>query len=197
MTEHKHGFLVAGLPGAGKSTVCEMGAEMTGGEVLESGTIIRQHADEEGVDTDSESLGNFAARQRSQRGPAFVAEELVGHLLRDDIDVDYPLFIAGVRHRDEITEYNQFFDSTTTLWVDASPNTRVERIRERGRDGEDDFDLLDLLNRDSRELEELGVATLVEGQQEPIDRAIPNEGTEEQLRRTVERIVLRVTDDGV
>lgn len=194
MTEHA--FLIAGLPGAGKTTVAQIGADITDGSVVESGEIVREMAAQDGLESPSSSeLGEYAAEQREEQGPAFVAEFLVGQLLRSELDVDYPLFVDGIRHYQEVVEYTEYFDSRTVIWVDADPYTRLRRLQERGRDGEDGFDMLDLLQRDDRELDDLGVSTLIDDNQQAIDRAIPNTGSEFSLRRSVEETILRATGE--
>lgn len=194
MTEHA--FLIAGLPGAGKTTVAQMGADLTDGSVIESGEVVREMAAQDGLeDPDSSELGEYAAEQREAQGPAFVAEFLVGQLLRGELDPDYPLFVDGIRHYQEVVEYTDYFESRTVVWVDADPYTRLRRLQDRGRDGEDSFDMLDLLQRDERELDDLGVNTLISDNQQVVDRAIPNTGSERSLRRSVEETILRATGD--
>lgn len=187
-----HAFLLSGLPGAGKSTVAQYGIEITDGISVESGDVVRQLAAESGLsDPSSQELGDFAAEQREEQGPAFVAESIVGRFLRGDLPDSYSnVFIDGVRHQDEIREYKQYFDSTTFVWVDSSRDNRLERMQERARDGEDNFDALDLLERDSNEFENLGVRTLLnptDGQSP--DVVIENNESIDDLREDVREMI--------
>lgn len=168
-------YLLAGLPGAGKTEAAKFIAELEHGTYYESGDVVRNAAKElDYVDhNDSEDLGQYAAQRRRDDGPAFVAEILVGDILRGDRAPTYPVAISGVRHAEEVKEYRQFFDTVIVVWIEAGPETRLGRLTNRGRDGEDGFDLLALMQRDEREMKELGVATLHD--EDMIDVTIENE----------------------
>lgn len=168
-------YLLAGLPGAGKTEAAKFIAELEHGTYYESGDVVRSAAkDLDYVDhNDSEELGQYAAQRRRDDGPSFVAEILVGDILRGDRAPTYPVAISGVRHAEEVKEYRQFFDSITAVWIEAGADTRLNRLTDRGRDGEDAFDLLSLMHRDERELDKLGVATLHD--EDMIDVTVENE----------------------
>lgn len=163
MTQPKVGFLYAGLPGAGKSTIAELAHEHTGGTVIETGDIVRRLAEESGIkDPSSTDLGNFAARGRAEHGGGYVGEKLVGMMLRDEIDVEYPLHVVGVRHVNEVVELREYLTTSWLILVKAPFETRLSRLQSRGREGEDSFDAVNLLRRDERELIELGTATIID-----------------------------------
>lgn len=175
------GFMYAGLPGAGKTTAAEMAAGMTDSSYIETGDIVRAAAEDEGVDTsDGEALGEYAAQGREEFGDGFVSQKLVGMMLQGKIDVEWPLHLSGVRHVKGAIELREYLSTSCLVLVEAPFETRLERLRERGREGEDEFDAIQLLQRDSRELNELGTATIVSSNQ--VDAKITNDGSLEDLR---------------
>lgn len=183
----RRAYLLAGLPGAGKSAARDIGATLTGGGVLKAGDMIREMARADGIDNPtSDELGEYAKEQREIAGPGFFAEKANGMMLRDEIEVKYPLWIDSVRHVNGVREFREYFDTTLLLYIDASFLTRLGRVQERGREGEDEWDAADLLARDSRELEHLGTQTILDSDE--IDHVVPNEGTLEQLEEAIRRI---------
>lgn len=182
-------YLFAGLPGSGKSTAAEIGKTLTNGSVLSAGEMIREMAAQEGLENpSSKGLGEFAAVAREEHGPAFFAERSVGMILRGEYDVEYPLFVDSVRHINSVIEFSEFFDSTFLIFVDAPLSVRHERLTDRGRDGEEDFTVQDLMERDRHELTNLGTETIVDNDR--IDYRIQNVGDQEYLRDELSGIVV-------
>jgi hypothetical protein len=140
-------------------------------------------------DADSQSLGEFAARMRREQGQAFATLELIGEIIDGVFEPDYPLMIDGVRHREEVRECREFFTTTYVVWVSAGGfDQRLARLQERAREGEESFGVGGLLERDRRELQELGTETLMNGNVRR-DYRIVNDGTLDGLREQVEGIV--------
>lgn len=181
-------YLFAGLPGSGKSTAAEIGKTLTNGGVLEAGEMIREMARDDGIENpSSQELGEYAASKREEFGPGFFAERAVGMMLRGEYDVDYPVFIDSVRHINGVVEFSEFFDSTFLVFVDAPLSVRYERLTGRGRDDEADFTVPDLMDRDRRELNELGTETIIDNDR--VDYKIQNVGTQEDLRESIADIL--------
>lgn len=171
------GFMYAGMPGSGKTTVAQMAAELTNGSYHNTGQMVRDMAEEEHVDVgDSEKLGEWAARIREEGGDGAVSTRLVGEFLRGQIDYQTPVHIDGVRNYAGVMEWRQFFTTSFLVLVQAPFELRLERIRERGRDGEEGFTEVDLLERDARELNDLGTATILESDE--VDYTIENDSQE-------------------
>lgn len=186
--EPRLGFMYAGLPCAGKTTAARLGASMTDSTYIETGDVIREAVDQEGLDaTDSEVLGEYAARGRRESGDGFVSQKLVGMMLRDEIDVEWPLHLSGVRHVKGATELREYLSTSCLIVVDAPFEVRLQRLVERGREGEGEFNEADLLERDRRELNELGTETILSSDE--VDAKIVNNGSIEQLREKVKEIL--------
>jgi dephospho-CoA kinase len=182
-------YIFAGLPGSGKSTAAEIGAMLTGGDVLSAGQMIRRLAERDGLEEPtSKELAGYAAERREHDGPGFFAQRAVDMIERGEYMYDEPLFIDSVRHRDGFDYFNDFFDETTFIWVSATVQTRLERLIDRGRDDEGQFSVTDLYDRDETELTELGQQTLIRS--DYIDYRVVNEGTEEELKEHIEELVM-------
>lgn len=175
MTNIRTAYLLSGLPGSGKSTFAEAIAEVKDGTHIEGGEMFRDMAREEldeGEELTSEYVANLGAEKREE-SEAFFAEYVVGKLLRDEMDVEYPLAIDSIRNRASAAEFADYFDSTFVIWMCATQPTRLHRLQDRGRADEGDFTMAELLQRDSHELTELGVET-IEGNDDVIDVYIDN-----------------------
>lgn len=155
----KRAYLYAGLPGAGKTTAAQVGKELTGGTYLETGDVLRDMY-ESSDEPDSKGLGAFAAEQREKKGNAFATLQLIKDIIDGEREIDWPLHLSGVRHVDEVAECRKFFDDTYLYYVSAPFHVRLERLKTRAREGEGDFDAGDLLERDKRELRDLGTNTI-------------------------------------
>lgn len=181
-------YLLAGLPGAGKTTAAEMLAEQTNGTVISLGDEVREmyiadHDDE----PESSALGKFAAELREQGGEAAITDRVIGQFLRGEREEAFPLIIDSVRHRQEIVSWREFVSDTKALWISAGFEKRFTRIKKRAREGEGDFDEVELLQRDERELYELGVNTIYNNGG-CIDDYIDNTAGEEELRERLEEL---------
>jgi dephospho-CoA kinase len=184
MSEWPALYIFTGLPGSGKTHVANTAAELTNGRNLSSGDIIRQLAVKQGLnDLSSDQLGEFAAGMREREGHDFVAKKAVTMFENGELEMSDPMFIDGIRHADEVAVLDEAFDTTTVVWVAAPGPTRLERIQERKREAEGNFEKDDLKYRDQRELHRLGLQTVL-GQKlidERIDNAHDESNIHEQL----------------
>jgi len=186
----KQGYLLSGLPASGKSTVAEIIADETGGDIIHAGGIIRDMwYDEHDDGPTSDELGAFAATKREQMGDGFFAEYAVGNILRGNSHYEYPLIVDSVRHMNEVNEFRHFLNTSELLWVTAPFETRFTRLKQRGRDDEEEFTEVDMLKRDERELYDLGVNTIY-NHDTAVDRYINNSDDEDTLRTRIKQNVL-------
>lgn len=189
-----HAVCTVGYPGAGK-TAAQEPAEALGIPVVVMGNRVRERATnafEQGehdieYETKSEFIGKWATAQRDKHGDAVVADWTVDYV-QTNVDSEQ-VFIDGMRSVDELAVFEEAFDSVLVIYVEASPETRLERLQTRGRDGEETFTMDDLRERDARE-DDWGVASVVE----EADVTIPNEESleafEKRVRETLENEVL-------
>jgi dephospho-CoA kinase len=188
MSEWPPLYIFTGLPGSGKTYVANEAAELTDGRNLSSGDIIRELAVSQGLnDISSDQLGEFAAGMREREGHDFVAKKAVTMFENGGLAMSDPMFIDGIRHADEVAVLDEAFDTTTVVWVAAPGPTRLERIQEREREAEGDFEKDDLKYRDQRELHRLGLQTLLG--QKLIDQRIDNAHDESNIHEQLSQLL--------
>jgi len=184
-----------GLPGAGKSYVAEKLEAVYDTESISMGDAIRRHycketygqfpdeMDKDGYVASSESLAEFAAETRDEDAttiPHWTCD------MAEDLDAD-PVIIDGVRSVTDYEVLNERFDRFYLMRVRAPFETRLERITERGREGEDAFDRVDLAERDQHEMLALGQGALLD--EVGPDLTLTNDRGEAALRRNLATLI--------
>ncbi|MFB6169006.1 MAG: AAA family ATPase [Haloferacaceae archaeon] len=157
-----------GMPGSGKGEVAAV-AETAGIPVVTMGDVIRAACRDRGLDP-VDHHGEVAQTLRDENGPAAVAEASLPHV-EDALAESETVVVDGLRSPDEVALFRERFgDDFSVLAVEASFETRADRLAERGRDATD----ADRERLRAREERELGW-----GMDEVIaaaDRRIENEG---------------------
>lgn len=169
-----------GMPGAGKSLAVETARERDL-PVVRMGDAIWAEVKHRGLDFNEENVGRVATEMRKSHGPGIWAERTLERIEDSNAEV---VVIDGVRTLEEIdTLRSALGDEFTLVAVHASPETRRERLLERGR--EDDVVTEEGFRaRDKRELSwGLGRAIAL------ADIMIVNESTATAFRRKVERLL--------
>jgi dephospho-CoA kinase len=123
-------MLFVGPSGAGKDTVVDRIALLTGAEVISLSDQVRGEADKAGLkNPNRDDLQVFANQMRSVHGNdvfARLASEKVTNNSKNGKGITV---INGVRHPDEIA----VFENPTIIGVNASPELRYKRILARSR----------------------------------------------------------------
>ena len=139
-------ILITGMPGAGKTTLANM-FKKKGFFIMSMGDVIRDIANERGLDPSSTVLGNIAKEVRSQGGDSAVADLCVEKIKRLN---EKKVVIDGIRSLAEVNSFKSQFNAKLVALY-ASINTRFKRLQTRGRS--DDSKHIDIFNvRDQREL---------------------------------------------
>ena len=139
---------VVGLPASGKGEFSKIAAGM-GVPVIVMGDMIR-HAVREGcLDPTDTNLGAMASKLRAERGMDAIAHLCVPEIQRQTAPL---VLVDGIRGDAEVAMFRRIFPGFTLISIDSSFETRMARIKERGRS--DDFESADELR--SRDLRELG-----------------------------------------
>ncbi|GGP19227.1 hypothetical protein GCM10007981_02060 [Thermocladium modestius] len=162
---------VAGLPGAGKTTVSRLLGE-AGFRVYSMGDIVRRRAAELGMSTDEASV-----YLRITRGARAVVVDLINEMEEGNAVVE------GLRSVDELDALRERFNSVFLIYVASSMGVRFSRLKNRGRP-DDPRSPSDLIARDYRELK-FGLAELISR----ADRIILNDDGLESLRESVRNII--------
>ena len=170
-------LVTTGMPGSGKEEFlkCCVGR---GAKVVRMGDMVREKAKEFGLDLSDTSVGSLADEERKRYGMDIWAKRTIPFVGGDLVVID------GTRGPDEIRAFkNAFGDALKVVAIHASPRTRLERLRSRGRPDSprspSEFDL-----RDRRELDwGLGNAIAL------ADYVVVNEGTVDELKVQVDALL--------
>jgi dephospho-CoA kinase len=173
-----------GMPGSGKSLAVDV-AEELGYRVVRMGDLVREEAKDRGLEPKAESFGQVASEVREKEGPGAWAKrtaQRVREVNGENVLVD------GLRNLAELDVFREAFgDDVLVVAVLASPDTRHDRLQDRGR-AEDSEDVQTLRERDRRELGYgLGNAIAM------ADAYVTNEGSPEEAREAL-RDVLATAD---
>ncbi len=144
---------VTGMPGSGKTLVAKFLSESLGAYV-NMGDVVRSKAAELGLEPTSDNLLRVARELRAGLGPDAVAREVA----KSFSGLEGVVVVDGVRNLEEV-RYFSGIAPTVVVAVHASPKTRYERLRRRGRE-DDPTAYREFLERDSRELE-LGLGPVI------------------------------------
>ena len=177
---------VAGMPGAGKATVEEIVRNM-GCSVVVMGDEIRDEAKRRGLKPTPENLGMVMLKLREEEGPNVVAERCIPKIEKADGKI---VVVDGIRSSHEVEKFKRHFPSFTLIAVYASPATRFQRLFKRSRS--DDPKVWDTFaERDMRELS-VGLGNVIA----MADYLIVNEGTKNQLKRQIHKVLEVVIESG-
>ena len=168
--------VVVGLPGSGKSRVATL---ISRGQapIYVMGDVVRARLREKGLPITLENLMREAEEIRREHGKAGVALLLSERISRDPSP---KIVVDGARSLDEVRILARAVDCLRMVAVMASPHTRLNRLRSRGREG-DPRNMEELLRRDLKELG-FGLGHLIA----LADQVVVNEGGSEELERLVE-----------
>jgi dephospho-CoA kinase len=169
--------LIAGLPGAGKTTVAKILAEK-GLPVLSMGDVMREEARRRGKPDDIDSMRGFMVQLRKERGEAVVAELVIGKLR----GISGPLVVIdGLRSEEELEAFRRVAGRVLLILVASDLQHRFQRLSKRARP-DDPKKVEDLRRRDDTELT-VGLEKLMSRE----GVRITNDGDIESLKRkTVE-----------
>lgn len=167
---------VTGLPGSGKSLVARTIASELGLEVRVMGDVVRREAMRRGLELTPENVEQVARELRNTMGRGAVAI-----LLSGELDPGSSYVVDGLRSLEEAEVFRRRGWKVYIVGVHASRRIRVERLRTRGRPGEDSEKALVL--RDMSNLE-LGVGEALA----MADYIIVNDGSVDDLRMEAARI---------
>ncbi len=163
-------IVTVGMPGSGKDELVEVAREM-GLATLKMGDLVRDETRRRGLPLTSANVARIANEEREKHGGGIWAQRALPKLTETRMLVD------GCRSDAELSVFRHNFGDFYVLGIFASPETRHDRMMQRGR-GDDGATLQDLYDRDRRELKwGIGSAfTLADGM-------LLNEGPLDAFRR--------------
>jgi len=181
---------VVGMPGAGKSIIAEV-AEKYGFSRVVMGDVVRREAKLRGLPATAENLGKIALELRKKFGDDIIARRTLSkiiYLLENDCKY---ILIDGLRSLIEYEYFKRVLEPLCrflVLAVHASPKTRFERLKNRGR--EDDPKTWDeFKQRDLRELK-MGIGSLIA----LADLMLINESSINEFKNLIRRELERILE---
>jgi len=167
--------LIAGLPGAGKTTVAKAFGEM-GTPVISMGDAMREEARRLGRPDNISSMREFMVSLRRERGEAVVAQLVLRKLRNIDATA---VVIDGLRSEEELDAFRNYAKEVILVLVEAGLEKRFQRLSIRGRP-DDPKGVDELKTRDETELT-VGLERLLSKR----GVRIVNDGDLSSLRRKV------------
>ena len=177
---------VSGYPGSGKTLFCEI-LEAENIRMISMADILRskfQESFDPSQENDStqksDALGRWVAEQREEKGSDVIANWTSNYVKRK-VETNL-VSIDGIRS--DVDVFSEEFDEVQLVFIEACFEIRLERLRRRGRDGEEKFRDYDLMRRDERE-KEWGLEEV----RSQSDFIIKNEESVDDLRSKAQRVL--------
>ena len=120
-------LLLTGMPGSGKEEFLNIAREK-GYEVVRMGDVVREHAEKKGISFEDKSLGSFAHEERVEHHEGIWADRTICNITEENTIID------GVRSTNEVNIFKSDLGDLKIVAIHASPETRFERLKERGRE---------------------------------------------------------------
>lgn len=173
--------VTVGMPGSGKDEVASV-AKGLGFAVIKMGDLVRAETKRRNFPPTDKNFGRIAKEEREKNGPAIWAKRSV------PLVTEMKTLIDGLRSGEELSMFRHNFGDLVVIGIFSSPETRFERLSQRGR-GDDSMDMDEFYERDNRELKfGLGDALAL------ADHMIVNEGTVQELRAAVEKVLRQILE---
>ncbi len=124
---------LTGMPGAGKTTVANY-LSQKGIPLLVMGDVVREVAENDGLEPTSDNLAKLMLRLRKRNGPEAVAHLIVNKikLMKKEDKQLGVVIVDGIRSMAEVRLLRRI-GSVKLLAIHGSTLTRYTHVRERGR----------------------------------------------------------------
>jgi dephospho-CoA kinase len=138
---------VTGLPGAGKTMLCEA-IHVQSYDVFSCGMIVKEETMKRGLPVTASNMAAVSLDIRKREGPAGVSRRLLSKIKNSKSEV---VAVDGVRSLEEVELLQSYSPGAITIAVHAAPKIRFERIMMRARQ-DDTKTWEEFKARDRREL---------------------------------------------
>jgi dephospho-CoA kinase len=139
---------LTGMPGSGKSLIVVETAQELGFAVVVMGDVIREETTKRGLSLTPKNVGKVMLELRAEGGDNVIAEKCIPKIEQKK---NIKVVVEGIRSLHEADVFKGHFAKFTLAAVHSSPETRFNRLYNRGRS--DDPNSWDLFHeRDKREL---------------------------------------------
>jgi len=183
MSAKRRVMLVTGMAGSGKTTLARLLREK-GYRIITMGDVIRHEVRMRNQEPTPENLGRMAEAIRRTGGDAAVARKCVPLIIGEPSS---KVAIDGIRSLEEVEVFKEAF-KTVLIAVHASPETRYQRLKKRGR-SDDPPNRQVFRERDQRELR-FGIGNAIALS----DYIIRNNDDIENLKRELDELMRRLRE---
>ena len=162
---------VVGYPASGKGEFSRIAKEL-GIPVVVMGDVVRKELDNAGLKQTDRNMGEMSKYLRQGMGMDALAQLTIPLIEEQKSAI---VLVDGIRGDAEVTTFSKRFKGFRLIGVESSFDTRLTRLKERGR-SDDSGDAEGLMARDQRE-EGWGLGDAMD----MADYFIANEGTIEEF----------------
>lgn len=120
---------LTGMPGAGKSLVVKTAQEI-GYTTVTMGDVIREETVNRGLELNPQNVGKVMLELRDIGGENIIAEKCIPKIESKE---NSKIIIDGIRSYAEVEVFQKHFAKFTLVVVHAPPQTRFNRLSNRGR----------------------------------------------------------------
>ena len=184
---------IAGTNGSGKDTVGALLAEKYRFLNVSVSDLLRDECRRRGLAVERENLRMISAEWRREGGLGVLVDKAIAAFADKQSAYD-GLAVGSLRNPGEVETVRKH--GGITIWVDADPRTRYDRIQraQRGRGEEDDKTFDQFLAEEQAEMHQSGdEATLnMAGVKALCDATVMNEGDQIQLEKQIKTVLQRL-----
>ncbi|WP_456419980.1 AAA family ATPase [Methanocaldococcus infernus] len=139
---------ITGMPGAGKGAIYKV-AKKLNIPIISMGDVVRHETIKRGLELNPKNVGDTAIWLRKKYGKEAIAVACLNYI-NEKLKDEEIIIIEGLRSLYE-ADYLRKHRPLIIIAIHASPKTRFERLKSRGRE-DDPRDIRDFIERDLREL---------------------------------------------
>ncbi|MFB6217414.1 MAG: AAA family ATPase [Candidatus Aenigmatarchaeota archaeon] len=173
---------ITGPMGSGKDTVSEYLDDVYDFRELSYGDIVRDIADEEGVEPTRENLQKISKRYRESYGMEYFAQRMVEKM--DELGRK-KYVLSGIRRIEDFKPIKKRYgENFKLLLIDAKPKIRFKRLKKRGL-GRDPDSFEKFKEQDETEFERYDMEETFK----EADYTIHNNGSLDELKKKVDAFV--------
>lgn len=175
---------IVGRQAAGKTLASEIGEAM-GMKVIRMGDLVREEIQSKGMKINEETISRYATMLRQKEGMQAIAKRTIKRL--KELNKQSTVIIDGIRSQEEVSLFKkEFGDNFKLIAIIAHQRIRYERARNRKR--EDDASDMEIFIKKDKLETNWGIEEAIK----LADYTIKNEGTKEEFKANVRRILEEV-----
>jgi len=155
--------------------------------IVVMGDEVREEAKRRGLEPTPENIGRLMLQLREENGPTAIADRCTPKIEKAKENL---VLVDGLRNLEEVDTFRKNLKKFTLIAIHASSETRFQRIFKRKR-SDAPANWNSFLERDLREIK-VGIGGVIALS----DYIIVNEGTFEQCKTEIQKLLRKIMEDG-